>query len=220
MQWLFLYENAAAVLPAPSNRSGGGRRTGFERSGRKHSAADILLKAFCQAPAAVRDSSRGGSMTRRELREHVFRILFACEFLRSRRQGQTSPWPDQDAVREQTDLYFTHEGGDELDFPPCDVKEEDRDEVRERTLLVSEKVPEIDKVLDETSTGWKTGRMARADLCILRLAVYELLYDDRIPTGVAMNEAVLLAKKFGGADSSSFVNGVLAKLERQRESAS
>ena len=62
--------------------------------------------------------------------------------------------------------------------------------------------------------------MVSTDLCILRLAVYEMLYDDRIPTGVAINEAVLLAKKFGGDDSSSFVNGILAKLDRQRSERS
>lgn len=153
-------------------------------------------------------------MTRRELREHVFRILFACEFLRTRRKDVPYEWPDKDAVSDQIDLYFTHEGGEDLEPAPCQVAEEDRETVKERALAVAEKVPETDVLLDQTSTGWKTGRMARTDLCILRLAVYEILYDDRIPTGVAINEAVLLAKKFGGEDSSSFVNGILAKLTR------
>ena len=61
--------------------------------------------------------------------------------------------------------------------------------------------------------------MSRADLAILRLAVFEMLRDDNIPTGVAINEAVLLARKFGGDDSSSFVNGILAKMERLRSKA-
>ena len=155
-------------------------------------------------------------MTRRELREHVFRILFACEFLRSHRQDAPYMWPDQAAVSEQIDLYFTHESGEELEFPPCEVQPQDQDEVRQRALEVCAKVPEIDRILDETWTGWKTGRMARTDLCILRVAVYELLFDEHIPAGVAINEAVLLAKKFGGEDSSSFVNGILAKIQRQK----
>lgn len=159
-------------------------------------------------------------MTRRELREHVFRILFACEFLKAKSKDDPYSWPDREAVLEQIDLYFTHEGGEELEFPPVEVSPEDRGEVRERVLLVSDKVPEIDRLLDRTSTGWKTGRMVSTDLCILRLAVYEMLYDDRIPTGVAINEAVLLAKKFCGDDSSSFVNGILAKLDRQRSERS
>ena len=54
--------------------------------------------------------------------------------------------------------------------------------------------------------------MGKADLSILRLAVYEMKYDDDIPTGVAINEAVELAKLYGGEDSASFINGVLGKL--------
>lgn len=54
--------------------------------------------------------------------------------------------------------------------------------------------------------------MNKVDLTILRLASYEILWDEDIPTSVAINEAVELAKKFGGKDSSSFVNGVLAKI--------
>ena len=54
--------------------------------------------------------------------------------------------------------------------------------------------------------------MAKMDLAIIRLAVYEMKYDEDVPTGVAINEAVELARKFGTDDSPSFVNGVLAKI--------
>lgn len=157
-------------------------------------------------------------MTRRELREHVFRILFACEFCRTKNEDPAQSWPDEDVVRQQAELYFTHAGGDDLEYPPCETAPEDRETVTERVVLVSARVPEIDQLLDKTSTGWRTSRMTRTDLCILRLAAYEMLYDEQIPTGVAINEAVLLAKKFGGDDSSSFVNGILAKMDRQRNS--
>ena len=59
---------------------------------------------------------------------------------------------------------------------------------------VLEKLDEIDALLNETSNGWKTKRMSRVDLTALRLAVYELKYDKDVPTGVAINEAVELAK--------------------------
>ena len=62
---------------------------------------------------------------------------------------------------------------------------------------------------DQTAEGWKTARMNKVDLTILRLAVYEMRWDDDVPEGVAINEAVELAKRFGGDSSSSFVNGVL-----------
>ena len=56
--------------------------------------------------------------------------------------------------------------------------------------------------------------MAKVDLAILRLGVYELRFDDEIPNGVAINEAVELAKTFGGQDSASFINGVLGHIAR------
>ena len=67
-------------------------------------------------------------------------------------------------------------------------------------------------MLDEQAKGWNTGRMSKVDLTILRLAVYEIKYDDSVPVSVAINEAVELAKKFGQDASSGFVNGILAKF--------
>jgi len=148
-------------------------------------------------------------MTRKELREHVFRILFTCEFYR----------PDEDDIREQIDLYFTHEPEEEMDYPPAQVDEEQIPEIKERAADIASRIGELDDRIDEVSAGWKTSRMSRCDLTILRLAAYEMLFDDHVPTGVAISEAVLLAKKFGGDSSSSFVNGILAKLNRSREEA-
>ena len=61
-------------------------------------------------------------------------------------------------------------------------------------------------------TGWKTSRMNKVDLSILRLAVYEMKYDEDVPVGVAINEAVELAKKYSGDEGPAFINGVLARL--------
>ena len=71
---------------------------------------------------------------------------------------------------------------------------------------------EIDSYLTSTSENWALDRMPVVDRAILRLAVYEMKMDEDIPVKVAINEAVELAKKFGGDDSPAFVNGVLAKL--------
>ncbi len=144
-------------------------------------------------------------MTRRELREHVFNELFTSDFYLN----------SQEDLSEQRDLYFTHAGGDGLDISPNEVPEEERGEVKAKAEAVCALIGEIDRQLDEASVGWKTERMSRTDLTILRLGMYELLYDDSIPPRVAINEAVLLAKKFGGEDSSSFVNGILGKVQRQ-----
>ena len=75
-----------------------------------------------------------------------------------------------------------------------------------------EKIPAIDEMLNASAKGWKTSRMGRVDLTILRLAVYEMKFDEDIPEKVAINEAVELSKKFGGDESPAFINGVLAKI--------
>ena len=82
-----------------------------------------------------------------------------------------------------------------------------------RQLLVSELSNDIDAKINEVSEGWPVERLGKAELAIMRLAVYEMLYDEDIPVNVAINEAVELAKKYGSDDNAaSFVNGVLAKL--------
>ena len=131
-------------------------------------------------------------MGRREAREHIFRLLFRIEFHK------------EEEMQEQIALYF-----DSLEEVPQDP---DLEYIRKKYMDVSARVEEIDRKLDEVTEGWSVKRMGKVDLAVLRLAVYELLYDEDIPTGVAINEAVELCKKYGGEESPAFVNGVLAKL--------
>ena len=93
-----------------------------------------------------------------------------------------------------------------------ELKEADSEYLHERTASIIKKIPDIDARLNEAAAGWRTQRMGKVELTILRLAVYEMDYDDTIPAKVSINEAVELAKKFGGSDSSAFVNGILAKF--------
>ena len=72
-------------------------------------------------------------------------------------------------------------------------------------------------MLDAQSRGWVAARMAKTDLAVLRLAVGEMLYMDNVPNGVAINEAVNLAKKYGEAQSPKFINAVLSKINRSIE---
>ena len=130
-------------------------------------------------------------MKRSELREHIFKVVFGLEFV--------SP----EEMPGQLQLYFG-----QLE----DIKEKDRAYIQTKALAVAEHLEDIDALLNASTTGWKTGRMNKVDLTILRLAVYEMKWDDDVPVSVAINEAVVLAKQFGGDDSSAFVNGVLAKI--------
>ena len=131
-------------------------------------------------------------MTRSEMREHVFKLIFRV------------PFHDKNELREQIDYYF-----DGL----TDVNEKDYEYIKNKALLVCELRHELDEKINLVSEGWPVDRIGKAELAIMRLAVYEMLYDDDIPVNVAINEAVELAKSYGSDDNAaSFVNGVLAKL--------
>ena len=130
-------------------------------------------------------------MSRRELREQIFKLLFRVEFNSS------------EDMSEQERFFFEDEDA---------AKNEDADYILDKYHKIQQLLPEIDRQLNEKTEGWDTGRMSKVDLTILRLAVYEINYDDSVPTSVAINEAVELAKKFGQDASSGFVNGILAKF--------
>lgn len=139
-------------------------------------------------------------MSRREMREQVFKLLFRVEF------------NDEAAMQEQKELFFEDGGVAVSEDDDMTVSEEMRVKISEKYEKIAEKVTQIDEMINEKAEGWKTGRMGKVDLTILRLAVYEIIFDDTIPTQVAINEAVELAKKFGRDESAKFVNGVLAKF--------
>lgn len=131
------------------------------------------------------------NMTRREIREQVFKMLFRVEFY------------NQEEMSEQIAL---------CEDDACSWKEKDKTYIFEKVEKISEKLEEIDAKINEVSEGWKTGRIGKVDLTLIRLAVYEMLYEEDVPAKVAINEAVELAKQYGTDNSPSFVNGVLAKL--------
>ena len=133
-------------------------------------------------------------MKRREQRECIFQLLFRVEFNR------------QEEMPEQADLYLDDIREEQT------VKEKDEAYILEKYSRIVEELPKIDAMLDEASKGWKISRMGKVELTILRLALYELKDDGEIPEKVAINEAVELAKKFGGSEAPSFINGILAKF--------
>lgn len=141
--------------------------------------------------------------TRHKLREHLFRLVFLNAF------------NSEDEMNEQVDLYLEDPSSftDEDDESP--LTDEEILYLRQRLTALRDVLPQIDERLNAASRGWKTQRMAKVDLAILRLGVYELIYDDKIPTGVAISEAVELAKQFGGEESSSFVNGILGHIAKE-----
>ena len=133
-------------------------------------------------------------MKRREQREQIFALLFRVEF--------NTP----EEMDEQVSMYV-----DEMkEVEP--LSEKDEEYIVGKYKKIADRITEIDGILNEASQTWKTSRMSRVDLTVLRLAVYEMKFDEDIPEKVAINEAVELAKIYGNPKSPSFVNGILAKL--------
>lgn len=137
-------------------------------------------------------------MKRSEIREAVFLLLFRAEFNKS------------DEMPAQMDMFF-EAAEDDISVK---ITDHDKDEIVERVSAIVDKIPDLDKMISEKATGWTPERMGKVDLTIIRLAVYEINFDDTIPVGVSINEAVELAKKYGREESGAFVNGVLAKFAK------
>ena len=74
---------------------------------------------------------------------------------------------------------------------------------------------EIDAQIEKNNRGWKMNRLSKVSLSLLRLAIYEILFEDEIPVSVSINEAVDLAKKYGTAEDAPFVNGVLGSVAKE-----
>lgn len=132
-------------------------------------------------------------MGRREQREQIFKLLFRVEFHAA------------SEMAEQTKLFFEEE---EL----SGISEKDMLYITEKYRKIQERLPTTDKLINEKAEGWNIGRMGKVELTILRLAIYEILYDDEVPGSVAINEAVEIAKKYGQETSGGFVNAILAKF--------
>lgn len=88
----------------------------------------------------------------------------------------------------------------------------DAEYIQARCQAVRDKLPEIDRLINENTEGWDTARMGKVELTVLRLGIYEIRYDEDIPAGVAIDEAVEIAKKYGQENSGGFVNAILAKI--------
>lgn len=130
-------------------------------------------------------------MTRRELREQIFYVLFRVEF------------HDVEEMPEQLQMY-------EEMLVRC--SEKDTNYIKDKVNDIVAHMEEIDSMINQVSEGWKTTRMGKVELSLIRLAVYEMKYDESVPVKVAINEAVELAKNYGTDGAPAFINGVLAKL--------
>lgn len=134
-------------------------------------------------------------MSRRSARKNAFFLLFQMDF-------------NEDSEYEQVKHIFF----EEKEEP---IEDDDKEFILTEVEGARAHLQEIDLVIGECAKGWDTGRMSKVDLAILRLAVYELRYNQETPVGVAINEAVELAKKFSSDEAPAFINGILGKISAQ-----
>lgn len=137
-------------------------------------------------------------MTKKKTRENLYLMLFQADFHQ-----------EQDLM-EQADLFLDSLEG-------RDATQKAKQALKERFQSVLEHLTEIDEKIEAKSEGWAIKRLPKSDLTVMRLAVFEILYDEDVPDGVAINEAVELAKLYGGDKSFRYVNGVLASIVKERE---
>lgn len=130
-------------------------------------------------------------MNRRLQREHIFKLLFSYEF------------DLNEGFESHMDFYLNELESDD---------EKAKQYIKEKTLKIIDKLPEIDEKINANTVDWDTKRIAKVEVAIIRVAVYEIFFDEEIPTSVAINEAVEISKQYGGENAPSFVNGVLAGI--------
>ncbi len=110
---------------------------------------------------------------------------------------------EREEMDDKVDLYLEN---------LAELSEEDYKYLKTKVLDILDKLDEIDKLIEAATIGWTIDRMSKVDLSIMRLATYEIKFDEDIPPLVAVDEAIEIAKIYGGDSSPSFVNGVLAKI--------
>lgn len=143
-------------------------------------------------------------MNRSQIREQIFKLLFRVEFNL------------KEDMPEQVKLF--------MEAPTLDKDENNCKEIiiseSEQQYIISKyddivsHMSEIDSIINDNAKGWSTDRLGKVELTILRLAVYEIKFDDDIPVSVAIDQAVELSKKFGRDESYSFINGILASVAK------
>lgn len=131
-------------------------------------------------------------MTRRESRELAFILVFEKSF------------------QEDVTVVELIENALELELFPQNSFAE--------TLArkVYENIDEIDSTIEENLVGWSAKRISKVSRAILRIAVCELLYSENMPVGVAINEAVEIAKKYSTTEDASYINGVLGSIAKKK----
>ncbi|MFW2487590.1 transcription antitermination factor NusB [Clostridium chromiireducens] len=131
-------------------------------------------------------------MNRKLSREKTMELLFGITL-------------SKDTIEEAIESFVENYEGD--------IKEIDLTYVKQALIGFDNHKEEIDKIIESNLHNWKIERISKVNLSILRLATYELLYDESVPRGVAINEALEITRRYSDEKSVAFINGVLDKIK-------
>lgn len=148
-------------------------------------------------------------MSRRLARESAFKVLYSFNYADEKDINSII-----DESLEEDNVFWVDEENS-INSLLNSVNERDKEFFTELVKGTLRNIGTIDNTIENNLKAWKMDRIAKVDLAILRLAIYEILYRDDIPDSVAINEAVELGKAYGTDDSGGFINGVLGRVVRE-----
>lgn len=131
-------------------------------------------------------------MGRKVARESVMKLLYQMDM-------------NNDYSTEVREIYISNNR----------FNEEENEYITASTNTINGNIKTIDSMIEKYSSGWNINRLAKVDLSILRVAVYEILFREDIPVQVSINEALEISKKYSTEESSKFINGILGSIVRE-----
>ena len=144
-------------------------------------------------------------MTRANARELAVHLIYGRDFTGEEPESVIAARLERDyyaKLSEENDVYGQRPNGAQVAY------------IDNVVSGVANREEQLNGYIGRFSIGWDVSRISRLTRSIMQLAVYEILYVDDVPTGVAISEAVRLAKKYDGDDTGSFVNGILGSFAR------
>lgn len=154
---------------------------------------------------AASSVSNGDIMTRANARELAVHLIYGREFTGEEPQHVVSVRLDREYYPElssENEVYAERPSRAQLGYIDCVV------------AGVANRADDLNAEIARYSIGWDISRISKLTRAIMQLAIFEILYVDDVPTGVAVSEAVRLAKKYDGDDTGAFVNGILGAFAR------
>ena len=149
-------------------------------------------------------------MSRRLARKGAFKVVFSINYTEETNIEELI----EETLQDDNAFWFDENSDDLL----LSLNKNDKKFYMELVKGTISNIDRINQLIKDNLKSWKINRIAKIDLAILQLAIFEILYRDDVPNSVAINEAVELGKEFGTNDSGGFINGVLGKIVRMDRS--